>query len=94
MAATTVTAAAPASAAPTLTLAYNGKLRDRVGQGDTSLGPDGALDGTRTATLSGRGGRTVTALQLDIDAPGTPCQRSPYSEPPGSGKLSHPGRPS
>jgi hypothetical protein len=22
------------------------------------------------------------------------CQRSPYSEPPGSGKLSHPGRPS
>jgi len=22
-----------------------------------------------------------------------PCQRSPYSEPPGSGKLSHPGRP-
>jgi len=22
-----------------------------------------------------------------------PCQRSPYSEPPGSGKLSHPGHP-
>lgn len=26
--------------------------------------------------------------------PGKECQRSPYSEPPGSGKLSHPGRPS
>jgi hypothetical protein len=54
----------------TLTLAYNGKLRDRVGQGETALGPDGALDGTLTATLSASGGRTVTALRLDSDAPG------------------------
>jgi hypothetical protein len=66
---TVATAAAPAAA--TLTLAYNGKLRDRAGQGSTALGPDGALDGTLTATLSGRGGRTVTALRLDSDAPGT-----------------------
>jgi hypothetical protein len=55
----------------TLTLAYNGLLRDRVGQGNTTLGPDGALDGTFTATLSASGGRTVTSLRLDSDAPGT-----------------------
>jgi glucose/arabinose dehydrogenase/subtilisin family serine protease len=63
----TVVSAAPA----TLTLAYNGKLRDRVGQNSTALSPDGALDGTLTATLSAPGGRTVTALRLDSDAPGT-----------------------
>jgi hypothetical protein len=45
----------------TLTLAYNGKLRDRVGQGETALGPDGALDGTLTATLSASSGRTISA---------------------------------
>jgi hypothetical protein len=66
-AAFTVASATPA----TLTLAYNGKLRDRVGQGDTALTPDGALDGTLTATLSAPGGRTVTALRLDSTAPGT-----------------------
>jgi len=63
----TVTSPAPAS----LTLAYNGKLRDRVGQGDTALGADGALDGTLTVTLSATGGRTVTALRLDSTGPGT-----------------------
>jgi hypothetical protein len=62
-----VTGASPA----TLSLAYKGKLRDRVGQGNTALGPDGALDGTLTATLSASGGRTVTALRLDSSAPGT-----------------------
>src|SRR5262249_38945294 len=31
----------------------------------------GALDGTLTVTLSASGGRTVTALRLDSDAPGT-----------------------
>ena len=52
----TASASTTVSAAPaTLTLAYNGKLRDRVGQGETALGPDGALDGTLTATLSGSG---------------------------------------
>jgi hypothetical protein len=55
---------------PAMTLAYNGMLRDRVGQGDTALAPDGALDGTLTATLSASGGRTVTGLRLDSDAPG------------------------
>ena len=61
----TVSAAAPA----TLTLTYNGMLRDRVGQGDTALGPDGAPDGTLTVTLSAPGGRTVTALRLDSNGP-------------------------
>src|SRR5439155_4366382 len=55
----------------TLTLAYNGKLRDRVGPNNTALGADGAMDGTLTATLSAPGGRTVTGLQLDSNAPGT-----------------------
>src|SRR5438876_350275 len=40
------------ASAATLSLAYNGKLRDRVGQGNTALGADGALDGTLTATRS------------------------------------------
>src|SRR5260370_22614347 len=48
----------------TLTLAYNGRVRDRVGGGDTALAPDGAADGTITLMLSAAGGRTVTALQL------------------------------
>ena len=46
-------------------------LRDRVGQGNTALAPDGAMDGTLTVTLSAPGGRTVTALRLDSNAPGT-----------------------
>jgi hypothetical protein len=65
VASTTVTASAA-----TLTLAYNGMLRDRVGQGDTALGPDGAPDGTLTATLKATGGRTITALRLDSSGPG------------------------
>ena len=56
----TVNVPAPA----TLTLAYNGRARDKVGGGDTALAPDGALDGTITLMLSAAGGRTVTALQL------------------------------
>jgi len=63
-----------------LTLAYNGKVRDRVGQGESALGPDGAPDGTLTATLSASGGRTITALRLNSDwptAPGTWRTSSP-----------------
>jgi hypothetical protein len=58
------------ASAATLSLAYNGKLRDRVGQGNTALGGDGALDGTLTATLSAVGGRTITGLRLDSSQPG------------------------
>src|SRR6267378_3097707 len=50
--------------AVTLTLAFNGKLRDKVGVGDTARTGDGAFDGTLTMTLSANGGRTVTALRL------------------------------
>jgi len=56
---------------PVLTLTYNGKLRDRVGQSTVGLGPDGALDATFTATLSAAGGRTITRLQLESNAPGS-----------------------
>src|SRR5207247_6533683 len=64
----------------TVTLAYNGKLRDRVGQGETALRADGALDATLTATGSGSGGRTVTGLRLDSNwasAPGVWLTSSP-----------------
>jgi hypothetical protein len=54
-----------------LTLAYSGLLQDRVGQGDMALAPDGAPDGTLTVTLNAPGGRTITGLRLDSDAPGT-----------------------
>ncbi len=50
--------------AVTVTLAFNGKLRDKVGGGDTARTGDGALDGTLTMTMSATGGRTVTALRL------------------------------
>jgi hypothetical protein len=52
-----------------LSMTYNGKLRDRVGQGNTALVADGALDGTLTATLNASGGRTITGLKLT--GPGT-----------------------
>src|SRR2546426_12744064 len=55
----------------TVTLAYNGKLRDKVGGGDTFLGGDGAADATMTLTLSAAGGRTVTPLQLSNGIGGT-----------------------
>src|SRR5262249_9553494 len=48
-----------------ITLNYSGKLRDRVGQGETALTGDGSLDGTFTVTLqAGSGNRTVTSLDL------------------------------
>src|SRR5688500_4773819 len=57
----TATAVTTVSAgAPTMTLAYNGKGRDVVGQGNTALFGDGAADGTLTVTLSATSGRTVT----------------------------------
>jgi hypothetical protein len=54
------------TAAPaTVTLSYNGKLRDNVGQNNLATSADGALDGTFTLTLGpGSGTRTVTALDL------------------------------
>src|SRR3989442_11021770 len=46
-------------------LAFLGTLRDKVGQGNSALSADGALDGTFQVTLgTGSGARTVTRLEL------------------------------
>src|SRR5207237_4223238 len=50
--------------------AYNGTLRDRVGQGNTALAADGALDATLTATLTGAAGRAVTRVRLQSGGQG------------------------
>jgi len=56
---------------PSLTLSYNGKIRDKVGLGDTALSPDGAMDGTFTVTVpSGGGTKTVNSLELRNSANG------------------------
>jgi len=48
-----------------ISLSFAGKLRDRVGQGETALTADGSLDGTFTVTLqAGSGNRTVTSIDL------------------------------
>ena len=48
-----------------VTVGYSGKLRDRVGAGNTSLTPDGSLDGTFSVALPLESdNRTVTALDL------------------------------
>src|SRR5262249_4177880 len=50
---------------PTLSLAFQGKLRDKVGASPTGFSPDGALDGTFRVTVeAGSGARTVTRLEL------------------------------
>ncbi len=54
---------APPPPPPGVTLAWNGKIRDRVYQGEGPPGPDGALDGTLTASLVGPE-RTVKQLVL------------------------------
>ena len=50
---------------PSLSLRFEGKLRDRVGKGTALTAPDGALDGTFRVTVeAGSGARTVTQLEL------------------------------
>jgi hypothetical protein len=57
--------------APTVTVAYLGRLRDRVGQGNTTLGPDGALDGSLEVRLAAGGGpRTVNRVELRSSSAG------------------------
>jgi len=56
-----------------LSVTWNGAVRDRVGPGKLALAPDGAKDGTLTASLGLSGGRTVTAVQLTSFAPGNPA---------------------
>jgi hypothetical protein len=60
----------PGQAGATLSLRYDGKARDRVGQANTALSPDGAMDAVVTATLQASGGRTITALRLESTGPG------------------------
>ena len=64
-------AAVATAAPPRLTLAFNGKLRDRVGPGNTALSADGALDGTLMLTVSGGAGRTLTAVRMQTSAGGS-----------------------
>jgi hypothetical protein len=55
---------------PALSLAFIGNVRDRVGQGNTALGPDGVLDGAFFLTLApGAGPRTVTQVELRRTGP-------------------------
>jgi len=68
--ATTVAAEVPPPDSTSLTLSYDGKLRDLVSPGSLGLGADGIRDGTLTATLHATGGRTVIRLQLQSGAPG------------------------
>src|SRR5947199_4635449 len=50
---------------PTLGLAFLGKLRDKVGQGNTAFSADSAFDGSfRVTVQAGSGARTVTRLEL------------------------------
>jgi len=56
----------------TLTVAYNGKQRDKVGEGQAALGSDTRLDGTATVRLTGSGGRTIIALRLTDPVPTDP----------------------
>ena len=80
-------AAAPATP-PSLSLSYEGKLRDRVGKGNGLTNPDGALDATFKVTVqAGSGARTVNQLELWTStgaAAGTRSRppRSGWSAPP------------
>ena len=50
---------------PAISLAFNGPLRDRVGQAEIALAPDGSPDGVFTVMVNpGSGNRTITRLQL------------------------------
>src|SRR5262249_28322064 len=65
----TLTVVAPPG--PGLTVSFLGRVRDRVGQGNTTLTPDGSPDGTLQVQLAaGSGARTVTRLELRSSANG------------------------
>jgi hypothetical protein len=64
------TVASASTTIPGLSLTYTGKVRDRVGAGNTARTADGALDGVLTARLDAAGGRIVTGLTLVSSAGG------------------------
>jgi uncharacterized repeat protein (TIGR03803 family) len=58
--------AAVAPPAAHISVTYEGKIRDRVGQGDAALKPDGTNDATFTIQLkAGSGTRQVTSLDIN-----------------------------
>ena len=65
-----------------LTLAYNGKLRDRVGLNSTALTADGAADGTDSGRYRYPNGLEVlpngTAVLSASDYPGGSQQAQPF----------------
>jgi hypothetical protein len=63
---TQVTSPPPSSSA-TLTLTYKGRLRDRVGAGNTARTADGALDGTLAVQVNGTTG-IVSAVQMSSNS--------------------------
>lgn len=51
---------------PVVLLSFEGKVRDRVSQNETTLSSDGMADGAFTVTFStGTAGRTVTSMRLE-----------------------------
>jgi subtilisin family serine protease len=56
---------------PTVTLAFLGQLRDRVGRANTAYAADGAMDGTLQVTLgAGSGAWTVIRIELRSSSTG------------------------
>ena len=55
---------------PSITLVFNGKLRDRVGPSNLATAPAGELDGEFTASYTSGGNRTLTKLKLTNSAGG------------------------
>jgi hypothetical protein len=66
----TVTANYVTSGSPSVSLSFDGTLRDRVGQSEAAMSGDGQLDGTFTVTLlPSSGNRTVSGITLTRSGP-------------------------
>src|SRR5215468_4352615 len=50
---------------PPLSIGWEGKIRDRVGQTKLALAPDGALDGAVIVRVRAEGDHTVVGLRLE-----------------------------
>jgi len=61
---------APPVSTKTLTLAWQGKIRDRVGQTPTSLGSDGNADGVVSVTVQGGSGTITDLFMQSSEHPG------------------------
>src|SRR2546428_1937143 len=66
----------------TVVVAFLGKLRDKVGQGNGAFSADGALDGSFRVTIqAGSGARTVTRLEIRRAHGCTPVATRPPTPP-------------